>query len=198
MDNQIQVSFRKLEPISDGEVADLVETVSEHVIRHLQKKGHLSENSEVVENPLGDDIFRENTAVAEATASSIAGKIAFGPNAGKYVTRIGSGFGYFEEIPLAKGRRCFSINGFSVLGLKPSASRDRQATGLSRMSLKICEHRNKHRGPRPLGKSDQVYCQRPIFQRSHRNYVGKKSSAKTESRVPGRHHAPSAQFRGIH
>jgi hypothetical protein len=30
------------------------------------------------------------------------------------VTRIGSGFGYYEEIPLAKGHRCFSINGFSL------------------------------------------------------------------------------------
>ncbi len=106
--------FRKLEPISDDEVADLVEAISQRVIRHLQKKGHLNENSEVVENPLGDDIFRENVAVSQATASSIAGKIAFGPNAGKYVTRIGSGFGYWEEIPLAKGRRCFTINGFSL------------------------------------------------------------------------------------
>ena len=35
-------------------------------------------------------------------------------NAGKKVTRIGSGFGYYEEIPLAKGHRCFSINGFSL------------------------------------------------------------------------------------
>ena len=35
-------------------------------------------------------------------------------NAGKYVTKIGSGFGYFEEIPLAKGKRCYSVNGFSL------------------------------------------------------------------------------------
>jgi len=49
-----------------------------------------------------------------ATSSSIVGTIAFGPNAGQKVTRIGSGFGYYEEIPLAKGHRCFSINGFSL------------------------------------------------------------------------------------
>ena len=30
------------------------------------------------------------------------------------VTKIGAGFGYEEEIPLAKGRLCFSINGFSL------------------------------------------------------------------------------------
>ena len=45
---------------------------------------------------------------------SIAGKIAFGKNAGKYATKIRSGFGYFEEIPLAKGKRCYSVNGFSL------------------------------------------------------------------------------------
>jgi hypothetical protein len=106
--------FRKLAAITDGQVANLVDAISDKVIHHLQKKGHLNENSEVVENPVGDDIFRENAAISEATASSISGKIAFGPNAGKYVTRIGSGFGYFEEIPLAKGRRCFSVNGFSL------------------------------------------------------------------------------------
>jgi len=91
-----------------------VEAVSQRVIRFLQRKGYLNENAEIVENPLVDDIFRENTAVSEATVSSITGKIAFGPNAGKYVTRIGSGFGYWEEIPLAKGHRCFTINGFSL------------------------------------------------------------------------------------
>ena len=61
-----------------------------------------------------DDLFQENDAITAAAYASIAGKIAFGPNAGKYVTRIGSGFGYFEEVPLAKGKRCFSANGFSL------------------------------------------------------------------------------------
>jgi hypothetical protein len=51
---------------------------------------------------------------ALATAPSIKSKIAFGPNTGKYVAKIGSGFGFEEEIPLAKGKRCFSINGFSI------------------------------------------------------------------------------------
>ena len=46
--------------------------------------------------------------------ASIGGKIAFGPNAGNYVTKIGSGFGYGEETPLAKGSRCCSLNGFSL------------------------------------------------------------------------------------
>ena len=65
-------------------------------------------------HPLSDCLFQDHESLAMATSSSIIGRIAFGPNAGKQVTRIGSGFGYYEEIPLAKGHRCFSVNGFSL------------------------------------------------------------------------------------
>jgi hypothetical protein len=65
-------------------------------------------------HPLSDSIFQDHESLAMATSSSIVGRIAFGPNAGQKVTRIGSGFGYYEEIPLAKGHRCFSVNGFSL------------------------------------------------------------------------------------
>ncbi|MBM4252289.1 MAG: hypothetical protein FJ146_09980 [Deltaproteobacteria bacterium] len=44
----------------------------------------------------------------------MSGKIAFGPNAGNYVRKIGGGFGYEGEVPLAKGKRCYSVNGFSL------------------------------------------------------------------------------------
>jgi len=77
----------------------------------------------VVQNPISDDVFQDSESISMSTAASIAGKIAFGPNAGKYVTRIGSGFGFNEEIPLTKGRLCFSINGFSLheFGKDPGA-----------------------------------------------------------------------------
>ena len=65
-------------------------------------------------HPLSDSIFQDHESLVMATSSSIVGRIAFGPNAGKKVTRIGSGIGYYEEIPLAKGHRCFSINGLSL------------------------------------------------------------------------------------
>ena len=35
-------------------------------------------------------------------------------NAGRYVTKIGSGFGYGEVFLLAKEVRCYSLNGFSL------------------------------------------------------------------------------------
>jgi hypothetical protein len=83
-------------------------------MRHLKKQGLLDKDGEVVQNPMTDGLFQDSESLTSATASSIAGKIAFGPNAGKFVTRIGSGFGYGEETPLAKGKLCFSMNGFSL------------------------------------------------------------------------------------
>ena len=83
-------------------------------MKHLTKQGYLDKDGEIVQNPMMDELFLDNEAITLAATCSIAGKIAFGVNAGKYVTKIGSGFGYLEEIPLAKGKRCYSVNGFSL------------------------------------------------------------------------------------
>ena len=32
----------------------------------------------------------------------------------KHFSRIHSEFGYFEKVPLAKGKRCFSVNGLKA------------------------------------------------------------------------------------
>ena len=74
----------------------------------------LNKDGEVVTNPDCDEMFRNHEGLAAASSASIAGKIAFGPNAGRHVTKVGSGFGYYEETPLAKGRLCYSVNGFSL------------------------------------------------------------------------------------
>jgi hypothetical protein len=106
--------FRNIDAITNEEVVELLEVISKKVMKHLKKQGYLDEDGDVVENPLSDDIFSDYESMSLAATNSIAGKIAFGPNAGKYVTRIGSGFGFCEEIPLAKGVRCYSVNGFSL------------------------------------------------------------------------------------
>jgi len=106
--------FRNLPTITDQEVDKLLIAISSKVLKHLRKRGYLDEHGEMVNHPLADPLFTDHESIAMATASSIVGRIAFGPNAGKKVTRIGSGFGFQEEIPLAKGKRCFSVNGFSL------------------------------------------------------------------------------------
>jgi hypothetical protein len=106
--------FRNFPTITDQEVDKLLIAISSKVLKHLRKRGYLDEHGEMVNHPLADPLFTDHESIAMATASSIVGRIAFGPNAGKKVTRIGSGFGFQEEIPLAKGKRCFSVNGFSL------------------------------------------------------------------------------------
>ena len=109
-----RASFRQVDSVTDDEVAALVEAIAQKVMGYLKKQNYLSKDGDIVRHPLVDELFRDYDSLSAATTSSISGKIAFGPNAGKYVTRIGSGFGYGEEIPLIKGKRCASVNGFSL------------------------------------------------------------------------------------
>ena len=106
--------FRNLSAMTDAEVASLAESISKKVLAVLVRAGLLNKDGEVVTNPDCDEMFRDHEALAAASSASIAGKIAFGPNAGRHVTKVGSGFGYYEETPLAKGRLCYSVNGFSL------------------------------------------------------------------------------------
>ncbi|MBM4254192.1 MAG: transposase [Deltaproteobacteria bacterium] len=106
--------FRNLEPISDEEVASLVESIA-NLVRSLGiKRGYLGKDGDIVLNPTLDPLFQDHESLTAALAASISGKIAFGPNAGSYVRKIGGGFGYEGEVPLAKGKRCYSVNGFSL------------------------------------------------------------------------------------
>ena len=100
--------------MTDAEAASLADSISKKVLAILVRAGLLNKDGEVVTNPDSDEMFRDHEALAAASSASIAGKIAFGPNAGRHVTKVGSGFGYYEETPLAKGRLCYSVNGFSL------------------------------------------------------------------------------------
>ena len=100
--------------IAEAEVQHILSSIADRVLRHLKKSGYLDKDGEVVVNPMIDPLFADSASLSQATLCSFAGKIAFGPNAGKHVTRIRSGFGYEEEMPLLKGKRCYSMNGFSL------------------------------------------------------------------------------------
>ena len=100
--------------ITNQDIEELLHNISSQALQHLQKEGYLDPQGEVVLHPDLDPLFDEYESLKAMTYASTAGRIAFGPNAGQFVTKLGSGFGYSEEIPLAKGRLCFSQNGFSV------------------------------------------------------------------------------------
>jgi len=106
--------FRNVPRMTDDDVSRLAESISRKVIALLKRQGLLDKEGSLVAHPDVDPIFRDHDSLGAISAASISGRIAFGPSAGQYVSRIGSGFGYLEEIPLAKGRLCFSVNGFSL------------------------------------------------------------------------------------
>ena len=73
-----------------------------------------------------DRLFQEHPDLANSLQGSLHNRVAFGAEAGRYVTRIGSGFGYREEIPVMKGRLCLSQNGFSIHGARVIRTNDRK------------------------------------------------------------------------
>jgi hypothetical protein len=118
--------FHFLDPISEKEVAHLLESISQSVLRYLRKKKYIDADGKVVDLPPADKMFQDNESIAMATEASVGGRIAFGPNAGKRVTRIASGFGYQEEIPVGKGKRCYSIKRLSEYCFIQRLSLDKQ------------------------------------------------------------------------
>ena len=106
--------FRKAKRAKVSHISALLLPTTSATLDLLQQRGYLNIQGEIVDNPLRDDLFRNFESIYMATRASIAGKIAFGPNAGQKVTRQGAGFGYAEETPMMKGRLCCTMNGFSL------------------------------------------------------------------------------------
>jgi hypothetical protein len=81
----------------------------------LRKGRYLPEEGVDIDQPAWlDKAFAESEQLSAAVSASTTMRIAFGERAGQKVRRIGRGFGYEEEIPSAKGKRCYSVNGFTI------------------------------------------------------------------------------------
>jgi len=106
--------FHNLPAISDAELADIISKISSKIIRYFKKKNYLDKEGTVVNTPEGDTLYSESDSLSHAARSSVFSKIAFGPNAGQKVTKVGAGFGFDEEIPLAKGKLSYRVNNFSL------------------------------------------------------------------------------------
>ena len=118
--------FKKATKITDEKVAGLLSNMVQSITALLKNSGYLSPEGELVDNPTIDPLFHEHQSINIATAASIQGRIAFGPNAGKKVTRLGGCFGYIEEAPLFKGKLCYSMNGFSLHAARSINTLDRK------------------------------------------------------------------------
>ena len=117
---------------SDEEVADIVAAVAHNVIEALRQDNYSPEESLEIDRPdWVDRSFAESEQLSAAALASSTMRIAFGERAGQKVRRIGRGFGYEEEIPSVKGKRCHSVNGFTI-------------------------HANRYIGPQERGKLEEI------------------------------------------
>ncbi|SMF82370.1 transposase, partial [Pseudobacteriovorax antillogorgiicola] len=104
--------FTRIPGIENDELACVVRGVSRRVIKDLRKTGRLSEGGEEVF--IGDDRDEEHEALSHLKRASVSSRIALGARAGLRVRRIGSSFGFEEEIPKSQSYGCVSMNGFSI------------------------------------------------------------------------------------
>ena len=116
--NKEQPILRNLPEWTNMDLEEVIHEVLTKTIKYLKKKGYLNESEEIVENPAMDSLFQDHDDLTNSLQASLHNQVAFGADAGRYVTRIGSGFGYREEIPVMKGRLCLSQNGFSIHGAR--------------------------------------------------------------------------------
>ena len=122
--------FYQLPGPSDEEVADIVAAVAHMVIQDLRKQGYLAAlgtGDEALALPPLDPVFADSEQLAAATAASTTMRVAFGDRQGLRVRRIGPSFGYEDDVAAARGKRCSSVNGFSIHANRYIGAKDRDA-----------------------------------------------------------------------
>src|SRR2546427_1395720 len=106
--------FVKVEPPTDADIADVVQKISRRVIRTLRRLGYLEAGIDAAVATGYDPLMDDEPVLAHTLAASVQQRVAFGERAGQQVRRIGSDFGYEEELPALTGPRCASVHGFSL------------------------------------------------------------------------------------
>jgi len=118
--------IRNLNKWENIDIQEVMQEIVSKVIKYLIKKGYLNDQEEILENPLIDQLFEDHSDLTTSLQSSLQNRIAFGENAGRYVTKIGSGFGYYEEIGNFKSLLCLSQNGFTLHAGRVIKTQDRK------------------------------------------------------------------------
>ena len=106
--------FVKVTAPTDAEIAEVIATISQRVIRKLQKLGYLEAGIDAAVATGYDPLVDDEPELARTLAASVQQHIAFGARTGQQVRRIGSGFGYAGERPTLTGTQCASVHGFSL------------------------------------------------------------------------------------
>src|SRR5207253_10755760 len=102
------------EPPTDTDIADVVQKISRRVIRKLRQLGYLEAGLDAAVATGYDPLVDDAPELAHTMAASVQQRIAFGERAVQQVRRIGAGFGHEGEAPTLTGRRCGSVQSFSL------------------------------------------------------------------------------------
>jgi len=108
-DDDGNLAFRRVGPPSDAEVARVAERVSRRVARLLDRRG-LGPTTGAEESDL---LSQNQPLLAELYGASIQGRVAAGARAGERVAKVGDAV-EVEDLPLAEGRSCAAISGYSI------------------------------------------------------------------------------------
>jgi hypothetical protein len=101
--------FRRVGPPTDAEVARVAERVHRRVMRLMEQGGlHSRADSEEA-----DALRRDEPLLAQLYSTSILGRVATGPRAGKRIVRVGNGPDS-ENAVMKPGHCCALVEGFRV------------------------------------------------------------------------------------
>ena len=103
-----ELVFRHVPPPSDAEVARVADRVRRSVARLMERRG-LGPHA----GPDEDTLRHEEPLLAELYSSSVSGRIATGPRAGRRVARVGDAV-ETDDAALPPGRCCAAVAGYSV------------------------------------------------------------------------------------
>jgi len=112
--------FHPLPPPDDAEVVRVARGIARQIVRLLERRGLADANGPVAE----DALERDEPLLAALAASSVAGRVATGPRAGRPVLRVGDRIDA-DDLPQLAGERCASVGGVSLHANVAVPTRDR-------------------------------------------------------------------------
>jgi hypothetical protein len=113
--------FQALPAPKDREIEQLAAALAERISKFLLRRG-LGPDADPDE---ADTVSRDQPWLARLYAASVAGRVAFGPNAGLRVTRVGDQIDP-ESMQALSSPRCATVAGFSLHANTAVPASDRQ------------------------------------------------------------------------